>query len=33
MHVLLSDRYGVLETQRSNGIADMGSVKPELGER
>jgi hypothetical protein len=22
----------VLETQKSNGIADMGSVKPELGE-
>jgi hypothetical protein len=21
----------VLETQKSNGIADMGSVKPELG--
>jgi hypothetical protein len=25
-------RFGVLETQKSNGIADMGSVKPELGE-
>jgi hypothetical protein len=24
-------RFGVLETQKSNGIADMGSVKPELG--
>lgn len=23
-------QYGVLETQKSNGIADMGSVKPEL---
>jgi hypothetical protein len=30
--MLNPNRFGVLETQKSNGIADMGSVKPELGE-
>ena len=24
-------RYGVLETQKSNGLADLGDVKSELG--